>query len=76
IVIFRQRRELHFQITFWGFGFPSAAWVALTTELARHCQLDWLGAAGTILWLLLLAGLIFLSVYTLTRMRTGKIYQR
>lgn len=76
IVVARQRRELRFGVTFWGFGFPSAAWIALTIELARQWQLAWLGAVGTVVWLAALAGLVALIGYTLAHLRGGRIFAR
>lgn len=76
IVIFRQRRELRFALPFWGFGFPSAAWIALTIELARHWQLAWLGVAGAALWMLLVALFVIATIVTLVRMRSGAIFER
>lgn len=76
IVILRQRRELHFQLPVWGFGFPTAAWIALTVELARHWQLDWLAVAGTALWVLLLVGFAAIVAATLARLRSGAIFHR
>jgi tellurite resistance protein TehA-like permease len=76
IVVFRQRRELRFGVTFWGFGFPSAALIALTVELARQWQLAWLGLAATAAWLAALVGLAALTGYTLAHVRGGRIFSR
>ncbi|WP_448811866.1 SLAC1 family transporter [Agromyces bauzanensis] len=76
IVIFRQRRELHFQLPVWGFGFPTAAWIALTIELARHWELAWLGVAGAVLWAMLVAAFAAASVATLVQLRSGAIFRR
>lgn len=76
IVIFRQRRELHFQLPVWGFGFPTAAWIALTVELARHWELAWLAAVGAVLWVVLIGAFVAAVVATILRLRSGAIFHR
>lgn len=76
IVIFRQRRELRFQLPVWGFGFPTAAWIALTVELARHWDLGWLAVSGAVLWAALIVAFAVATVATLVRMRSGAIFGR
>ncbi|MGR0218743.1 SLAC1 family transporter [Agromyces sp. ZXT2-6] len=76
IVIFRQRRQLRFRLPVWGFGFPTAAWIALTVELARHWGLPWLVVAGTALWVMLLVGFAALVIVTVVQLRSGAIFRR
>ncbi len=76
IVIFRQRRKLRFALPFWGFGFPSAAWIALTIELAGHWQLARLGVVGAALWIVLVTLFAVATTVTLIRMRSGAIFER
>jgi tellurite resistance protein TehA-like permease len=76
IVVFRQRRELQFGITFWGFGFPSAALIALTVELAKQWQSTLLSLGATATWLAALVGLVALTGYTLAHVRGGRIFSR
>ena len=76
IVVFRQRRELRFGVPFWGFGFPTAALIALTVELARQWQLAWLGVAAAAAWLAGLAGLVVLIGFSLADLRGGRIFTR
>jgi tellurite resistance protein TehA-like permease len=76
IVVFRQRREMQFGVTFWGFGFPSAALIALTVDLARQWQLAWFGLVGTAAWVATLVGLVALTGYTLAHLRGGRIFSR
>lgn len=76
IVIYRQRRELHFQLPVWGFGFPTAAWIALTVELARHWVLDWLAVSGAVLWAALIVAFAAAIVMTVVGMRSGAMFGR
>lgn len=76
IVIFRQRRELRFQLPVWGFGFPTAAWIALTVEIARHWDLGWLAVSGAVLWAALIVAFAVATVATLVRMRSGAVFGR
>lgn len=76
IVVFRQRRELRFGVTFWGFGFPTAAWIALTVELGRQWQSPWLSLVAMAAWIAALVGLLALIGYTLAHVRSGRAFSR
>jgi len=75
-IVLRSRRELHFHLGWWGFGFPSAAFVALTTEIAGVWGLAWLEAVVQVLWVALLALFLALSLATIRATVRGTVGQR
>lgn len=75
-VIWRERAAMHFHLGWWGFGFPTAAFVNLTAVVARRWQLPGLTAIDPVLWLAVLAIVGTLIVLTLRGMRTGATWAR
>jgi len=76
IIILRQIRRVTFHIGLWGFGFPTAALVSLTLEVARRWDAAWVSYVGTALWFIMLAGVAFLSGKTIQGVVTGRIWHR
>lgn len=75
-IIVRERRSMHFHLGWWGFGFPSAAFVNLTAVVARQWQLDGIIAIDAVLWVAVLAVIATLIVLTLRGLRSGATWAR
>jgi len=75
-ILLRARRELRFHVGWWGFGFPAAAFVAVTDEVAGVWEFDWLDAAIPVLWVLLLAVFALLAFLTVRARVRGTVWQR
>jgi tellurite resistance protein TehA-like permease len=75
-IITKERRAMHFHLGWWGFGFPTAAFVNLTAVVAREWQLAWLVAIDVVLWAAVLAVIATLIVLTLRGLRTGATWAR
>lgn len=75
-IIVKERRSMHFHLGWWGFGFPSAAFVNLTAVVARRWQLPGLSALDPVLWVAVLAIIATLIVLTLRGLRTGATWAR
>lgn len=75
-ILIRARRELRFHVGWWGFGFPGAAFVALTDEVAGVWELDWMHPVITALWILLLAVFVLLCWLTVRATIRGTVWQR
>ena len=75
-IIVKERRSMHFHLGWWGFGFPSAAFVNLTAVVARQWQLDGIIAIDAVLWVAVLAVIATLIVLTLRGLRSGATWAR
>ncbi len=75
-IIAKERRSMHFHLGWWGFGFPTAAFVNLTAVVAREWQLPGLAAIDPVLWVVVLAMIATLIVLTLRGLRTGATWAR
>jgi len=75
-IIVKERRSMHFHLGWWGFGFPTAAFVNLTAVVAREWQLPGLAAADPVLWVIVLTMIATLIVLTLRGLRTGATWAR
>lgn len=75
-VLVRERRDLHFHTGWWGFGFPSAASLSLTGEVAKVWQFAWLQAVIPVLWIALVAVFVGLVVGTIRSAAKGTVWQR
>ncbi|WES64551.1 hypothetical protein P0L94_00435 [Microbacter sp. GSS18] len=75
-VIAKERRDLRFHLGWWGFGFPTAAFVGLTGEVAHVWGFAWLAAAIPVLWVGLLIVVAALAVMTIGAMRSGAAWRR
>lgn len=74
VIIFQMRKEAHFHLGYWGFGFPTASMAALSLEIGRHFNFGWLVFVGDAYWILLMAMLVVFSVLTVSLWRTGKLF--
>lgn len=75
-VIAKERRDLRFHLGWWGFGFPTAAFVGLTGEVAHVWGFAWLAAVVPVLWVGLLVVITGLTVLTVGAMRSGAAFRR
>jgi len=75
-LIWRERAALHFHLGWWGFGFPTAAFVNLTAVVAREWGLDGLAVIDPVLWVVVLGIVGTLIVLTVRGLRTGAIWAR
>ncbi len=75
-VIAKEWGRLSFHPGWWGFGFPTAAFVGLTGEIAHVWGFEWLSAAMPVLWIVVLAVVTWLTVLTIGAMRTGAVWER
>lgn len=75
-IILKERREMNFHLGWWGFGFPTAAFVNLTAVVARRWELEWLVALDAVLWVAVLAVIAALIVLTLRGLRSGATWVR
>ena len=75
-IIVKERRSMHFHLGWWGFGFPTAAFVNLTAVVARRWELEWLVALDPVLWVAVLAVIATLIVLTLRGLRSGATWAR
>ncbi len=75
-IIVTERRSMHFHLGWWGFGFPTAAFVNLTAVVARQWDLAWLVALDPVLWVAVLIVIATLIVLTLRGLRSGATWAR
>ncbi len=75
-IIVKERRSMHFHLGWWGFGFPTAAFVNLTAVVARRWELEWLVALDPVLWVAVLVVIATLIVLTLRGLRSGATWAR
>lgn len=75
-VVWRERAALRFHVGWWGFGFPTAAFVNLTAVVARRWDLPGLAALDPLLWGVVLVIVGTLLVLTIRGMRTGATWSR
>ena len=75
-IIVKERRSMHFHLGWWGFGFPTAAFVNLTAVVARRWELEWLVALDPVLWVAVLTVIATLIVLTLRGLRSGATWAR
>ena len=75
-VIWRARKEMHFHVGYWGFGFPSAAFTALTLQMHEYWNFEVLGDLSVIMATLTFVLWIWLAVLTMSGIRNGKVFQR
>ena len=76
IVIIRARKEAHFHVGYWAFGFPTAAFASLSGEMARRHDFPVLAGVGAVIWVALGALLLWLVAKTLLGVREGTIFSR
>jgi tellurite resistance protein TehA-like permease len=75
-VISREHAGLRFHVGWWAFGFPTAAFASLTTEVARLWRLDGLAAAAPVLWGALVILIVALGALTARGIRSGAVWAR
>lgn len=75
-IIVKERRSMHFHLGWWGFGFPTAAFVNLTAVVAREWELPGMAAADPVLWVVVIAMIVTLIALTLRGLRTGATWAR
>jgi len=75
-IVLLERRSMHFHLGWWGFGFPTAAFVNLTAVIARRWELPGLAALDPTLWVAVLTVIVALIVLTLRGLRTGATWSR
>ncbi len=75
-IVVLERRSMHFHLGWWGFGFPTAAFVNLTAVIARRWELPGLAALDPALWVAVLAVIAGLIVLTLRGLRSGATWTR
>ena len=76
IVITKARHEAHFHLGYWAFGFPTAAFTALTLEVARRFEFGALAWFGAALWFSVAVLVLWLGVKTLKGIRSGDVFKR
>ena len=76
IVIIRSRKVAHFHLGYWAFGFPTAAFASLSLEVARRHDFAVLSGFGAAVWVALGGLLLWLTVKTLSGVRSGAVFQR
>jgi tellurite resistance protein TehA-like permease len=76
IVIIRSRKAAHFHLGYWAFGFPTAAFASLSLEVARRHDFAVLSGFGAVVWVTLGILLLWLTVKTLSGVRSGAVFQR
>jgi tellurite resistance protein TehA-like permease len=76
IVIWRTRKEAHFHLGYWGFGFPTAAFGSLSLEVARRHDLSWLTGWGAVVWVSLGVLVVWLTAKTIAGVRSGAVFTR
>jgi C4-dicarboxylate transporter/malic acid transport protein len=75
-VIWKSRKEMHFHIGYWGFGFPSAAFTSLTLQMHEHWGFEVLHYLAMVMAALTIGLWIWLSGLTITGIKSGKVFQR
>jgi tellurite resistance protein TehA-like permease len=75
-IIVKERGSMHFHLGWWGFGFPTAAFVNLTAVVARSWELPGLAAIDPVLWVAVIAAIVVLIVLTVRGLRTGATWAR
>lgn len=76
IIVIRARREARFHLGYWAFGFPTAAFQALSLEVASRHDYTWLAGFGAVLWVVLGVLLVWLTVKTLGQLKAGVLFTR
>lgn len=75
-MLYGLRRDAHFHLGWWGFGFPTVALATLTLELGRLWGFGWMSVLGAVLWALALVVVVALAVRTVVGMRDGSTWAR
>lgn len=76
MLLFRQRNEMHFHLGTWGFGFPSAAFAALTLAIGDRLEISLLQNLATIFATVTFLLWIYLAVRTLQGVASGQVFKR
>ncbi len=76
VVIIQARKEARFHLGYWAFGFPTAAFTALTLEVSRRHDFVVLAGVGAVLWASLGVLLVWLAIKTIGGVRSGAVFTR
>lgn len=77
IVIYRQRRELHFQLPVWGASAsPLRRGSPSPSSSPTIGGLRWLAVSGAVLWAALIVAFAVAMVMTVVRMPSGAMFGR
>lgn len=74
VVIWAKRKEAHFHLGYWGFGFPTAAFASLSLEVARHHGFAWLEWISVVFWAGLIVLVVSLAQKTVVLWRSGELF--
>ncbi len=74
-IFISSRKEINFNLGFWGFGFPTAAYASLSLEIGRSWPLFQIEGFGSFLWgsLLVLVSDLVLSTINLHIKKTKEV---
>jgi tellurite resistance protein TehA-like permease len=74
VVMASQRKNAHFHLGYWGFGFPTAAFASLSLEVGRHHEFPWLTLVAAVFWAVLVVMVVALLTRTAQAWRTGTLF--
>ena len=70
-VIWSKRKEAKFHLGYWGFGFPTAAFTALSLQVGHAFSFPWLSVIAGVFWVGLLVLMVCLGAKTISAWRAG-----